>query len=62
MERGANLGEEDLTILPTQRLERSIANPLQNVAAGDTWFRVDSGKGLVVVARFEIVLLLFSEL
>ena len=62
MERGADLVEEDFAILATQILRRSIPNLVQNLATSNTWLRVDPGKGLVVVPRFEIILLLFSEL
>ena len=62
MERGADLGQENLAILSTQILERNVPNFFQNLATSITWLRVNSGKGLVIVSRFKVVLFLFPEL
>lgn len=62
MKRGTDLGEENLAILSTQCLERSIPNLFQNLATSNTWLCIHSRKGLVVVSGLEVVFLLFSKL
>lgn len=62
MEPGANLSEENFAILTAQSLKHSIPNLFQDLATSNAGLCVNSGKGLVVVSRLEVIFLLFSEL
>lgn len=58
MESHTNFGQEDLEILAAEILFCRVPDFFQRLAARNTWLRVYSCERKVVIARFEVTLLL----